>query len=248
MAEETKGGEAAAAASSAGEAPVVREFEDIRGDGGILKRIVKDGDDESKVQSGGTVEVLYVGYLWDTELGERGDEFDRCPAAYPLKVKLGEDKMVHGWELVLPTMKVGEQAVVRLAPLYGYGDDGTEGVPPHSTLEFEMTLVSAAAAGASRSSGVRGEAPDAERARLQALRDERAAAEAKRKKDLEDRETRKKEAMERMNAKKAGGGKKGGKKGGGKKEKGPHMSKKQRAAAEAAAKAAAASGGDAAAP
>lgn len=72
-------------------------------------------------------------------------------------------------------------------------------------------MISIAAAGAASTR------VDDEKARLAALRADRAEADAKRKAELEDREARKKEAMEKLAAKQAakqGKGKKGkGKKG-----------------------------------
>lgn len=54
---------------------------------------------------------------------------------------------VKGWDVVLPTMRVGEKSLVKLKSGYGFGTEGsvlggTMVIPPNTDLEYDLELVS----------------------------------------------------------------------------------------------------------
>ena len=51
-------------------------------------------------------------------------------------------KVLKGWDVVLPTMNVGEKAKVTFAPKFAFGSKGTQAVPGGATVEFDVELVS----------------------------------------------------------------------------------------------------------
>ena len=79
----------------------------------------------------------------DTGTLENGTQFDSSrDRGQPLEFPLGEGQVIKGWDLGVATMKVGERAILKIAPEYGYGDRGAGGViPPRATLMFDVELV-----------------------------------------------------------------------------------------------------------
>ncbi|KAK0410912.1 hypothetical protein QR680_005390 [Steinernema hermaphroditum] len=106
-------------------------------DGGVLKTVLQEGTGEDTPVTGDVVYVHYVGRL------ENGEEFDSSiKTNTPFHFTLGEGQVIKGWELVAPTMKAGEKALVKIGPKYGYGAAGRPPtIPPNSTLIFEMELL-----------------------------------------------------------------------------------------------------------
>lgn len=85
--------------------------------------------------------VHYTGYL-DKVGGKKFDSsYDR---ERPLTFKLGIGKVIKGWDEGVAQMSLGEQAVLTCSPEYAYGDRGVAFglIPPHSTLAFEIELLS----------------------------------------------------------------------------------------------------------
>ena len=110
---------------------------DVLGDGGVvIKKLSKRGTGDSP-EEGDHVQVNYVGRVKGKE-----DEFDRNHGGYPFEFTVGAGKVVKGWDEAIKVLKVGDAAVVELAPDYGYGAEGSEDdVPPGATLVFDMELV-----------------------------------------------------------------------------------------------------------
>jgi len=58
-----------------------------------------------------------------------------------LQFKVGEGKVIRGWDEGLLEMSVGEKAQLTINPEWAYGATGVPGkVPPNSTLTFEVEL------------------------------------------------------------------------------------------------------------
>lgn len=51
-------------------------------------------------------------------------------------------QMVSGLDHGIITMKKGERALFTLPPKMGYGEAGTDGIPPNSIIQFEVELIS----------------------------------------------------------------------------------------------------------
>ncbi|KAI8074347.1 uncharacterized protein B0P05DRAFT_473290 [Gilbertella persicaria] len=109
----------------------------ITKDGQVTKRILREGPGK-KPEKNNTVSVHYESILYDTNTlfdssRERKAEFN---------FNLNSGKVVKAWELVIPTMKVGEKAEIICTSDYGYGDEGrTYIVPPKAKLKFHVELL-----------------------------------------------------------------------------------------------------------
>ena len=86
-----------------------------------------------------TVTVNYVGTLLD------GTEFDSSikrgqPASFPV------GGVIHGWTEALEKMNVGSKWKLFIPAELAYGEQGRPGIPPNSTLIFEVELLDIKAA------------------------------------------------------------------------------------------------------
>lgn len=106
--------------------------------GNLNKLVIDDilvgkGDE---VKEGDTVSVHYVGTL------QNGTEFDNSKKrGAPFVFKVGEGRVIKGWEQGLVGMKVGGQRILVIPPELGYGENGIGPIPPNSTLVFSIELL-----------------------------------------------------------------------------------------------------------
>lgn len=115
------------------------ESGDLTGDGGVIKEILRHGEQGwMKPESGDEVRMHYRGTLLD------GTEFDSSYSRNsPFVFKLGEGKVIKGWDVAGKTMAKGEKAKLTLKPDYAYGETGSPPkIPKNATLIFEMELLS----------------------------------------------------------------------------------------------------------
>ena len=111
---------------------------DISGDGGIIKKIIKEGEgDQAPPQKGQEVTVNYEGRLED------GTVFDRSmDHGEPLKVRIGEGQVIEGWDRAIMAMLLGEKADIVIKPKYAYGAVGSPPkIPGNATLIFTVELI-----------------------------------------------------------------------------------------------------------
>ena len=69
------------------------------------------------------------GRVFDSSV-ERG-----APASFPV------DRVIKGWTEALQMMKVGDKWRIVCPPDLAYGEQGRSGIPPNSTLVFEIELL-----------------------------------------------------------------------------------------------------------
>ncbi|KAK2986154.1 hypothetical protein RJ640_019560, partial [Escallonia rubra] len=104
---------------------------------GLKKKLLKRGLGYETPEFGDEVTVHYVGSLLDgakfVSTRDRGE---------PFTFKVGLGRMVTGFDQGIITMKKGEIAMFTLPPELGFGETGKDGVPPNSTVRFEVELVS----------------------------------------------------------------------------------------------------------
>lgn len=87
-------------------------------------------------QRGQTVSVHYTGTL------ENGVEFDSSRRkGAPMEYKFGVTPMIPGWDEGVSTMKVGGRRKLVVPAKLGYGQAGRPGIPPNSTLLFDLELL-----------------------------------------------------------------------------------------------------------
>ncbi|XP_069084254.1 peptidyl-prolyl cis-trans isomerase FKBP4 isoform X2 [Pleurodeles waltl] len=104
--------------------------------GGIIRRTRVKGEGYSKPNDGAMVEIHLQGYHGDRLFDERDVQFE---------VGEGESHDIPpGLEKVVQQMEKGEESVVYLRPLYGFGSGGNEKfqIPRDAELRYEIKLKS----------------------------------------------------------------------------------------------------------
>ena len=110
------------------------DYINITEDGGIKKKILKEGSGASPEQ-GNEVHVNYIGRNSDNKV------FDQTKDK-PFTFKIGSGQVIKGWDMGVKTMKVGEKAEFILSPDYAYGNKKVSDlIPENSTLTFEIELL-----------------------------------------------------------------------------------------------------------
>ena len=99
---------------------------------GLLYQVVKLGDGGPKPTAESDVEVRYHGELID------GTVFDESTT--PITLNLG--RVIKGWTEGLQLMSVGDKYKFFIPYDLAYGEQGTQGIKPYSTLIFDVELVS----------------------------------------------------------------------------------------------------------
>ena len=109
----------------------------LTNDGGVIKRMVKEGEEDCVPVKGQEVLVHYEGRLED------GTEFDSSmKRGEPLKVVIGTGQVIKGWDIGIMAMKLGEKADLIIKPEYGYGKMGAPpSIPGDATLIFRVELL-----------------------------------------------------------------------------------------------------------
>ena len=112
---------------------------DISGDGGLYKKIIKEGDASSgSPPIGAKVQVHYVGTLLN---GEKFDSSRDRPGFFDFEVGIG--RVIKGWDQGIVTMHRGEVAMLACRADYAYGEGGSPPkIPGGATLLFEVELFS----------------------------------------------------------------------------------------------------------
>ncbi len=95
--------------------------------------VVKEGSGPNPTLED-TVRAHYSGTFLD------GTEFDSSyKKNEPIKFAVGQ--MIPGWKIIIPLMKAGSHWKVYIPSALGYGERGSQRVPPNSLLIFEIELL-----------------------------------------------------------------------------------------------------------
>ncbi len=105
-------------------------------DSGLQYAILEEGDGEQP-DDGQVVAVHYTGWLED------GTSFDSSvDRGQPISFALGRRMVIPGWDEGIALLKVGDKARLVIPSDLAYGEAGRPGIPPNSTLVFDVELVS----------------------------------------------------------------------------------------------------------
>ncbi|KAL2652977.1 hypothetical protein R1flu_021105 [Riccia fluitans] len=114
---------------------------DICKDGGVIKKILKEGDKWEMPKDNDEVTVKYNARLPDgTLIGKSGEE--------GVEFVLKEGHFCPAIQKAVKTMKKAERVHLTVKPQYGFGDKGREAVdsgasvPPNSNIDIDLELVS----------------------------------------------------------------------------------------------------------
>ena len=98
---------------------------------------VSPGRGERTAELGNAVFVHYNG-----RLQSNGQKFDSSyDRGEPIDFRLGERRVIAGWEEGIAGMKEGEKRQLIIPPQLGYGAQPMGPIPPNSTLVFDVELV-----------------------------------------------------------------------------------------------------------
>ena len=91
-----------------------------------------------KAKKGDRVTVQYVGVAWST-----GQEFDASwDAGQPFTFKLGEGKVIPGWDQGVPGMRKGGRRELTIPAELAYGAQGSPpSIGPNECLRFVIDMV-----------------------------------------------------------------------------------------------------------
>ena len=102
---------------------------------GLYVQDLEVGDGAEAV-SGQTVVVYYSGWFQD------GEKFDSAlDRGVPFDFPLGAGQVIRGWDEGVAGMRVGGWRRLVIPPELAYGPDGRSGIPPNSTLVFDVELL-----------------------------------------------------------------------------------------------------------
>ena len=111
----------------------ILQTQDVCGDGGLLKRVLKAGSG-ALPRLGAKVKIRYTG-----SLAECKGCFDSALAEF----HLGEGQVIVAWDKGVGTMQKGEVAVLVCRADYAFGEAGRRpDVPAHAAVKYEVELLS----------------------------------------------------------------------------------------------------------
>lgn len=103
---------------------------------GILYSISEPGEGKKPV-AGDYVKVHYTGKFLDGKVFDTSKQRNE-----PFVLKLGEGRVIKGWDQGLQLFSVGSKGTLYLAPEFAYGEQGAGGViPPNASLMFEIEML-----------------------------------------------------------------------------------------------------------
>jgi len=103
------------------------------GDGLVVEDAVVGTGPMAK--KGNTVRMRYVGKLTN------GKEFDKNTSGKPFTFHLGKGEVIKGWDEGIVGMQAGGERRLTVPASMAYGKKGQSGIPPNSTLIFEVKLL-----------------------------------------------------------------------------------------------------------
>nr|XP_043622845.1 peptidyl-prolyl cis-trans isomerase FKBP62-like isoform X2 [Erigeron canadensis] len=110
----------------------------ITDDKKVVKKILKEGEGYERPNEGAVVQVKLIGKLLDgTVFIKKGHDETEL-----FEFKSDAEQVIDGLDRAIVTMKKGEVALLTVAPEYAFGSQELAVVPPNSTVNYEIELVS----------------------------------------------------------------------------------------------------------
>lgn len=103
---------------------------------GLKVGLIQYGTGDRKVQAGDYILVRLEGKLGNGEVFSTN-----MNQVEPRGMFVGKGENIEGLEKGLIGMRINEKRKLIIEPKLAYGDTGTEGVPPDSTLTYEIHLL-----------------------------------------------------------------------------------------------------------
>lgn len=98
--------------------------------------------DGAIASAGRIVTVHYTGWIADaTQPDKKGAQFETSVGGTPFSFLLGFGFVIPGWDLGIPTMRVGGVRRIEIPPALAYGSTGRGSIPPNATLIFDIQLL-----------------------------------------------------------------------------------------------------------
>ena len=104
---------------------------------GLKIYTTKEGEGK-QLANGYVAKVHYTGYFENGEIFDTSVEREK-----PIRVQLGKNQVIKGWEEALKTMRVGDKARIVIPPKLAYGDKGMGRIDPNTTLIFDVEILDA---------------------------------------------------------------------------------------------------------
>jgi FKBP-type peptidyl-prolyl cis-trans isomerase len=104
-------------------------------EGGVVVQVLREGDG-APTKKGDKITVHFVGTLADGGVFDSSRKRDQ-----PFSFWVGERQVIDGLDEALLGVKEGELRTVTVPPAMGYGSEQKPGIPPNSTLTFEVELL-----------------------------------------------------------------------------------------------------------
>ncbi|RMZ87631.1 hypothetical protein DV736_g5138, partial [Chaetothyriales sp. CBS 134916] len=108
----------------------------------LEKLVLREGNKSDFPKRGDEVAMHYTGWLYAAgKPNNRGEKFDSSDGRGDFKTRIGVGRVIQGWDEGVPTMSLGERAILTIPGPMAYGSRGFPGlIPPNSTLIFEVEL------------------------------------------------------------------------------------------------------------
>lgn len=109
--------------------PAVKELR-----GGVLYRIISEGEGRGEVKPRSIVTCHYKGSLINGKVFDNSHE-RKCPEAFRV------NDLISGFQIALVNMHIGDHWEVYIPAEMGYGSRNAGDIPGNSTLIFEIELI-----------------------------------------------------------------------------------------------------------